>query len=151
MRYKDFFSSFVPPLAETDEWRYRQQRIFVGVCFVSALYALLYIPLVILEEYYGALIVIIAFAVVNIVLPFVLRRGIPLPLLVNVYLITMAISETRIMSISGGVYHTATDPQILAVLPMMALLFLGLRSAIIWFVVGVAIIVTFGVLQAKGI
>src|SRR5256885_6982404 len=101
MRYKDFFSSFVPPLAETDEWRYRRQRIFVGVCFVSALYAILYIPLVIQEEYYGALTVIIVFAAVNILLPFLLKRGIPLPVLVNIYLLTMAISESRILTISG--------------------------------------------------
>ncbi|MCD6064912.1 MAG: hypothetical protein K0R82_2823 [Flavipsychrobacter sp.] len=151
MRLNDWFSSFVPVEAKSDEWEYRKRRIFVSVCFISALYALLYIPQVIWLDYYGALTVIIAFAAVNITLPFLLKRGVHLPLLVNCYIAAMALAETRIMYVSGGVYHTATDPQILAVCCLMALFFLGRKPAIFWFLVGVGIIVTYGVLQAQGV
>lgn len=151
MHPRNFVDLFLPPSSGVDEWSYRKYRIFVGVCFVSALYALIYIPQVLYMQYYGALYVILAFSIVNIVLPILLKAKASLLILVNIYLLTMALAETRIMQISGGVFHTATDPQILAVLPMLALLFLGLRGAIIWFFIGVAIIITFGVMQSKGI
>ena len=63
----------------------------------------------------------------------------------------MALAETRIMYISGGVHHTATDPQILVVCSVMALFFLGYRAALFWFAVGIGIIVWFGVQEANGI
>lgn len=150
MRFYNAFDYFVPLNARADEWNYRRQRAFVGVCLISALYALIYIPQVILEEYYGALTVIVVFAFVCTLLPFLLRNQVPLWVLTNIYLANMAISEARILFISGGVLNTATDPQILAVLPMMALLFLNLRAAFIWFFIGVAIIVLFGVLEVNG-
>jgi class 3 adenylate cyclase len=108
-------------------------------------------PQVVWMEYYGALTVIICFAIINSILPFLLKSGWKLSMLVNIYITTMALAETRIMYVSGGVYHTATDPQILAVLCLMALFFLGRKMAFFWFFVGVSIIITYGVLQSLGV
>jgi len=151
MILKSILDFFIPEVHSSDEWTYRKYRVFVGVCVTSALYAIIYAPLVIMEEYKGPLFVIFSFAALNFVLPFLVKQGFSLKILANIYIAALAIAETRIMYFSGGVYHTATDPQILALLAMMALLFLGFRFAVLWFFVGLGIIVTFGVLQSRGV
>jgi class 3 adenylate cyclase len=151
MNFKFVFDYFIPQMPGADEWTYRKHRVFVGVCLVSALYALLYVPLVIVEEYHGPLTVIFLFAAINIFLPFFLRQNVSLKILANIYIAIFAIAEARIMYFSGAVYQTATDPQILALLPMMALLFLGFAEAIFWFLIGTGIIITFGILETHGV
>jgi class 3 adenylate cyclase len=151
MNFKNLFDFFLPPMEGADEWTFRKHRVFVGVCLVSALYAIIYIPLVIIESYPGPLAVIFLFAAINITLAFLLKQKLPLKLLAHIYIATLAIAEARIMYFSGAVYQTATDPQILALLPMMALLFLGFREAILWFLIGVGIIATYGYLETHGV
>ncbi|MEO7766523.1 MAG: adenylate/guanylate cyclase domain-containing protein, partial [Ferruginibacter sp.] len=151
MNVKQILDFFIPEMLYTDEWGNRQRRVFVGVCLTSAMYAIIYAPLVIWEEYHGPLPVIFAFAAINLILPFLVKQGVTLKILANVYIACLAMAESRIMYFSGAVYQTATDPQILALLPMIALLFLGLRYAIFWFFIGVGIIVTFGILETHGV
>lgn len=151
MQLDDFLNSFIPKILTDDVWRFRKHKLFVSVSFVSALYALFFLPTSILENYWGATRVIIFFITCNVAFPFAMRRGVSLKILANAYIITLGISLSWIMYISGGVYHTATDPQLMVLLPVMALLFLNFRAAMFWFVVGVAIIAVFGTLQLNGV
>jgi sensor histidine kinase YesM len=134
-----------------EEWVYRKHRLFVSVSFISALYALFFLPLSLLEKYYGAAYVIVFFITCNTMFPFLLRRGVSLMLVVYAYIFVLALSLGAIMFISGGVYHTATDPQLMVLLPVMALLFISFRAAIMWFFIAVIIVATFGVLQLRGV
>jgi class 3 adenylate cyclase len=88
--------------------------------------------------------------VLNLSFPFLLKQKISLTILANAYNLTLGSALAGIMYISGGVYHTTTDPQLMVMMPMMALLFLNFRWAIFWLFIGATIIVVFGVMQLKG-
>lgn len=133
-----------------NEWEYRKHKLLVSVCFVNAVYSLLFLPTSIMEEYWGAVTVIVPNIFVNAFLPFLLRANVRMPIVANAYILTLGISLSAIMAISGGVYHTATDPQLMVLMPVMALLFLNFRWAIFWFVVAVVTVAIFGILQLYG-
>jgi class 3 adenylate cyclase len=145
-----FLRSFIPPTATHDEWDYRRHKLFVSVCFVTALYALFFLPTSILEEYHGAVIVIIPHIICNFLLPFFLKNKVPLKILANAYILILGLSLSWIMKISGGVYHTATDPQLMVLMPVMALLFLNFRWALFWFFISIIIVTTFGLFELYG-
>lgn len=133
-----------------NEWEYRKHKLLVSVCFVNAVYSLLFLPTSIMEEYWGAVTVIVPNIFANAFLPFLLRSKVRLPIVANAYILTLGISLSAIMAISGGVYHTATDPQLMVLMPVMALLFLNFRWAIFWFIIAVATVAVFGILQLYG-
>src|SRR5579875_3496343 len=147
MDIDQFLRSFIPHHTMQNEWEYRKHKLLVSVCFVNALYSLLFLPTSIIEQYWGAVAVIIPNIIVNSLLPFLLKKNIPLSIVANLYIITLGISLSAIMAISGGVFHTATDPQLMVLMPVMALLFLNFRWAIFWFVIAVVIVAAFGILQ----
>src|SRR5689334_21577483 len=116
-----FLKSFIPRQYQLDEWNYRKHKLFVSISFISALYAFFFLPTSLLENYYGAVYIILFFLISNFLLPFLLKAGIALSILANVYIFILALSLSGLMYISGGVYHTATDPQLMVLLPVMAL------------------------------
>ena len=148
---ENFIDSFIPNRTRMEEWVYRKHRLFVSVSFISVLYALFFLPLSIFEKYYGATCVIVFFSICNALWPFTLRKGTSLMFLVYAYIVVLALSLSAIMLISGGVYHTATDPQFMVLLPIMALLFINFRAAIMWFFIAIIIVALFGVLQLYGV
>jgi class 3 adenylate cyclase len=151
MLLENFINSFIPQKNLLDEWTFRKHRLFVSVSFISALYALFFLPTSLLENYYGAVYVILFFMFWNALFPFILRSGISLTILAYAYILVLALSLSAIMYISGGVYHTATDPQLMVLLPVMALLFINFRAALLWFFIAVAIVATFGAMQLYGV
>ena len=134
-----------------NEWEYRKHKLLVSVCFVNALYSLFFLPTSIMEQYWGAVFIIVPNILVNFALPFLLRKNVPLAIVANAYILALGISLSAIMSISGGVYHTATDPQLMVLMPVMALLFLNYRWAIFWFAMAVVTVAVFGILQLYGV
>jgi adenylate cyclase len=150
MSIDQFLRSFIPANSMQNEWDYRKHKLLVSVCFVSSAYALFFLPTSLLEEYWGAVAVIIPYIIVNFLLPFLLRLNISLPVVANAYILTLGISLSAIMAISGGVYHTATDPQLMVLMPVMALLFLNFRWAVFWFAMAILIVATFGIMQLNG-
>ena len=151
MTIDEFLRSFIPHHSMQNEWEYRKHKLLVSVCFVNALYSLLFLPTSIMEQYWGAVMVIVPNIIVNFFLPFFLKYNISLPVVANAYILTLGISLSAIMSISGGVYHTATDPQLMVLMPVMALLFLNIRWALFWFAIAIVVIATFGIMQLYGI
>jgi class 3 adenylate cyclase len=104
-----------------------------------------------MEQYWGAVMVIVPNIIVNFLLPFLLKNNVPLPIVANAWILAFGISLSAIMAISGGVYHTATDPQLMVLMPVMALLFLNFRWALFWFFLAVVIVAVFGILELYGI
>lgn len=151
MSIDQFLRSFIPNHSMQNEWEYRKHKLLVSVCLVNALYSLFFLPTSVMEQYWGAVFIIVPNIIINFILPFVLKRNVPLTIVANAYILTLGISLSAIMSISGGVYHTATDPQLMVLMPVMALLFLNFRWAIFWFVMAVVTVAVFGVLQLYGV
>ncbi|MGZ3922344.1 MAG: adenylate/guanylate cyclase domain-containing protein [Flavisolibacter sp.] len=151
MSVDEFLKSFIPGHSMQNEWEYRKHKLLVSVCFVNALYSLFFLPTSVMEHYWGAVFIIVPNIIVNFALPFFLKGNAPLAIVANAYILTLGISLSAIMSISGGVYHTATDPQLMVLMPVMALLFLNYRWAIFWFVMAVLTVAVFGVLQLYGV
>jgi len=151
MSIDQFLRSFIPNHSMQNEWEYRKHKLLVSVCFVNALYSLFFLPTSIMEQYWGAVFIIVPNILVNFALPFLLRRNVPLAIVANAYILALGISLSAIMSISGGVYHTATDPQLMVLMPVMALLFLNYRWAIFWFAMAVVTVAVFGILQLYGV
>ncbi|HVE61751.1 MAG TPA: adenylate/guanylate cyclase domain-containing protein [Chitinophagaceae bacterium] len=145
-----FINFFVPEQTVYNEWEYRKTRLLVTVCFVNALYSLFFLPTSIMEEYWGAVWVIIPNIICNAALPLLIKNRVSLVVVANAYIIVLGVSLSAIMAISGGVYHTATDPQLMVLMPVMALLFLNFRWALFWFFVAIAIVSTFGILELNG-
>src|SRR5215472_4503595 len=112
MSRENFINSFIPERFQLDEWVFRKHRLLISVCFVNALYSLFFLPTSIMENYWGAVAVIIPNIIINFSLPFFLKNNASLLAVANAYIITLAVSLSAIMYISGGVYHTATDPQL---------------------------------------
>src|SRR4051794_12291611 len=113
MLFEHFIGSFIPERHKLEEWVYRKHRLFVTVSFISALYALFFLPTSLIESYYGAVYIILFFCICNASFPFLLRNGVHLKLLAYAYIFVIGLSLSGIMYISGGVYHTATDPQLM--------------------------------------
>jgi len=151
MSIDQFLRSFIPNHSMQNEWEYRKHKLLVSVCFVNALYSLFFLPTSIMEQYWGAVFIIVPNILVNFALPFLLRKNVPLAIVANAYILALGISLSAIMSISGGVYHTATDPQLMVLMPVMALLFLNYRWAIFWFAMAVVTVAVFGILQLYGV
>jgi len=133
------------------EWDLRKKQLLVSISIISSLYALAFLPLVVIEDYMAAAPVIGLFSAAMILIPFLVRMRIPVELLAHFYITAIWLAEIRIMMVSGGVYQNITDPQILVLMPVMALLFTGLRAAIVWLIVAMLTIVVFAVLQMNGI
>lgn len=151
MSIDQFLRAFVPDQKMYNEWEFRKNKLLISVCFVNALYSLFFLPTSIMEQYWGAVVVIIPNIIINFFLPFLLRRKVPLAVVANLYILTLGVSLSAIMAISGGVYHTATDPQLMVLMPVMALLFLNFRWAFFWFVIAVVTVAVFGILQLYGV
>jgi class 3 adenylate cyclase len=151
MSIDQFLQSFIPKHSMANEWEYRKHKLLVSVCFVNALYSLFFLPTSIMEKYWGAVMVIVPNIIVNFFLPFLLRAKASLAAVANGYIFTLGLSLSAIMAISGGVYHTATDPQLMVLMPIMALLFLNFRWAVFWFFIAIVIVATFGILQLYGV
>lgn len=147
---KNFFKSFVPD-GITDEWEYHKNRVFIGVCFTTCLYATLYIPTVIIEKYYMALYNIVTTIAMSVLLPVLLKNRVPLKKLALAYVIYMTLTMTHIIYVSGGVFHGITDPQFLAIPPLFALFFFGYRYALISLVINMGILSAVSVMQARGV
>jgi signal transduction histidine kinase/CheY-like chemotaxis protein/HPt (histidine-containing phosphotransfer) domain-containing protein len=151
MQLDKFYHYFIPKGSVTDVREQRKLKLLVSISFVSSMYALFYFPLVIIEEYYLAVPIILFFTLGTATLPFLLKNKVGVTLLANLYIVILGLSEMGIMAVSGGVHHTATDPQLLVLMPIIALLFINRRAAIIWLIIGIAIISTIGILQMNGI
>lgn len=117
MSIDQFLQSFIPKHSMANEWEYRKHKLLVSVCFVNALYSLFFLPTSIMEKYWGAVMVIVPNIIVNFFLPFLLRAKASLAAVANGYIFTLGLSLSAIMAISGGVYHTATDPQLMVLMP----------------------------------
>ena len=129
----------------------RRHRLMVSFLLVTASYAVLYIPVAILIEYWSAVVAIPLTAVACVYLSFALRRGTSIVVVCNGYLFFLSTSISFIWLSTGGLISTPNDPAFSALYPVIALLLLGRRWAILWLTASLFLVAANGVPGLLGI
>jgi class 3 adenylate cyclase len=123
----------------------------VAFLLVTALYAIVYIPVAILIEYWTALIAIPVAASACLILAMALRRGLRLVVICNGYLFVLSVLISFLWLSTGGIVSTPNDPAFSALYPAIALLLLGRRWALFWLVAAIALVFVNGIPGLLGV
>lgn len=146
-----FVTYFLPRDRPLEGEELRRHRLMVAFLLVTALYAILYVPVSIGIGYRTALIAIPITAVVCVALCFALRHGVSLVVVCNSYLLNSALMISFLWLTTGGLTMTPNDPAFTALYPVIALLLLGRRWALFWLAVSVALLAGNGIPGLLGV
>lgn len=145
-----FIASFIPKENQTTADAIRVNRFFVASCFLTAFFALIYCLMSIyISGTYFALAMVFS-AVLFLLLPLLLKAGLPLHLLTNVFTGIIAFVLVLLIYWEGGIRTANTTPWAL-VLPAYAMLMQGPRAGIAWMLVSLAIVCAFSYFNFEGI
>lgn len=135
-------SVFLPPNAQQSIEAVRRGRFFITSCFITALFALSYffMSLYIDGEYFADAMVVSV--LLFIALPFLLKKGVPIAIVENIFIANIAVVVILLIYWEGGIRTANLAPWPL-VLPIYAMLMQGPRKAVFWFCVALAIIFTY--------
>ncbi|MEO8067899.1 MAG: adenylate/guanylate cyclase domain-containing protein [Flavobacteriales bacterium] len=147
---KGLIMYFIPVEHQHDPEELRCHRLMVSLAFITALYAISYIPICILIEYHVAITSIAVTFIVCVILPFLLRRGFPLVWVGNAYLLMLTASITKLWISTGGIIGSANDPGFATLFPIIALLLMGRRWAIAWLLISIGVMLVLGILDIRG-
>ena len=147
---KDWREFFLPPAAYQTEESLRLHRFFIATCFVTALFAAAYFFMSIYMS--GPLFAeaMAAAIILFICMPFLLRMGLTLTVLVNLFLSVIGIVAICLIYWEGGIRRANVAPWIM-VLPAFAIMLQGIRQGIIWLTIGLSIIAVFSYFTFQGI
>ncbi|MBS1683245.1 MAG: hypothetical protein JSS76_00720 [Bacteroidetes bacterium] len=149
-RISDFLAAFIPASAIADAEQARAHRFFIISCFITSLFAGIYC---LMSWYIHGLLFAYAMVVSVIVflaMPFLLRRGLPLYLLENLFVLDIVIVVILLIYWGGGIRVSNLAPWPL-VIPSFAMLMQGPARALKWLMVSLGIIVFFSYFTFKGI
>jgi len=139
---------FIPPVPEGNYRYLRRVRLITYALFITALFSLFYVGVSWLSGFTMGVVIMLCGFIVFTVLLFLLKFGI------NVYVIANIFGFLGIMSIGGCVYFSggATSPVLpwFATTPIVILLLAGKKSGTVWAAVAVLCIIIFGVLSHSG-
>ena len=149
-RINELVAVFQPPGVHLGMELYRRNKFFIYTCFITALFALGYMLMSIYihgEPFAQAMLVsFIAFCI----LPVLLKKGLPLWLLIEAFIANIAIVVILLIYWEGGIRTANTAPWTL-VLPIFAMLTRGPKSAWRWLVVAIVIILAFSYFTFQGV
>lgn len=146
----DFFDKFIPASAHADAEQARAHRFFVASCFITAVFAAAYFFMsVYIRGFLFAYAMVISFLVFSS-LPFILRRGVPLHILDNIYILDITLVVILLIYWGGGIRISNLAPWPMVV-PSFAILLQGHRRALKWLFVSMAIVVFFSYFTFQGI
>lgn len=145
-----FIVWFLPKLENESEETIRLHRLFVNCCFLTALFATGYFLMSIyLSGYFFALAMVISVALF-LTLPFLLKWGVGLDILTNVYTCIIAVVYIFLVYWEGGI-RTANVAPWIVLLPAVAMMINGIRASVAWLVVSLIIVAVFASFNFKGI
>ncbi len=147
----DLQNYFLPEKAFKYSDRLYRYKMFVAVSLITAVYAGVFFPISYLMHYDVAIIPIIISVTLDMAFPFLLKSGVRLVVVVNAYLISIACLMSWLMLTTGGLVNCPENPVFLAVLPIIALLCINRRAAVIWLVIVVLILTAFGISEISGV
>ena len=147
---KDWRELFLPPAAYQTEETLRLHRFFIVTCFVTAIFAAGYYIMSVYME--GPLFAeaMAASIILFICMPFILRLGLSLTVLVNVFLSVIALVAICLIYWEGGIRRANVAPWIM-VLPAFAIMLQGVRQGVLWLIIGLFIIAGFSYFTFQGV
>ncbi len=139
--YRKFVDSFLPNKLTDSGRDLRADRIFINVLLISALADLLGIGLAYQLGLLTIALLLFTNALINLALLYLYKYGLSKTLAANFFLLQHAISFVMQAWHQGGLITPATAAYFL--LPAVAILMLGKRSAMVWFAITVVMITAF--------
>lgn len=150
-RLNHFQDYFLPERAYKDDNRLYRYKMFIVISLVTALYAIFFFPVSYLIHYDVAFVPIGITVVLCLAYPFLLKEGIRLVTIVNIYLAGTCGLMVWLMLVTGGLVYCPENAVFLVVLPIIALLCINRKAAIIWLVIVVLILCAFGIATINGV
>ena len=149
-KLNQFRNLFLPASAYDNEESLRLHRFFIATCFVTSLFAALYF---FMSIYMDGMLFARAMAVsivLFVFLPVLLRNGVKLSILVNIFLATIAIVAIALIYWEGGIRRANVAPWLM-VLPIFSIMLQGYKTALRWLIVSLLIIFGFSYFTFCGI
>jgi signal transduction histidine kinase len=141
---------FLPSDAQQSIEDIRRGRFFVTSCFITALFALSYFFMSLyIDGIYFADAMIVS-VLLFISLPVLLKKGVPISVLENMFIANIAVVVILLIYWEGGIRNANLAPWPL-VLPIFAMLMQGPRKALKWFVLSLIIISVYSYFTFQGI
>jgi len=149
-RLNQFRNLFLPTSAFDNEESLRLHRFFIATCFVTSIFAALYLFMSIYMD--GVLFArAMAMSIVLFVfLPVLLRNGVKLSILVNAFLAIIAIVAIALIYWEGGIRRANVAPWVM-ILPIFAMMLQGYKSALRWLIISLLIILGFSYFTFIGV
>lgn len=141
---------FLPKGRVMDNEELRRHRMFITTCFITAIFAGMYIPMCVLINYQAAIPLLLFSSLAFLILPVLLRTGLNFVLLANIYIAVVMLVFVKLIPTQGGIRYAPVFPWIL-ILPLMSLLLIGFRTSLFWLVTGILIIQYFGYQDKRGV
>jgi len=139
---------FIPPLPDGNNEYQRRVRLITYALFITALFSLFYVGVSWLSGYTMGVVIMLCGFFVFFALLFLLKFGI------NIYVIANVFGFIGILSIAGSVYFSggAMSPVLpwFATTPIVILLLAGKKSGSVWAVVALLCMVIFSMLNHNG-
>jgi signal transduction histidine kinase len=135
--YSAFVDRFLPATLRPED--VRAHRIFINVLLISAIADLLGIGLALQLQLNVIAALLVVNAVVNLILLILYKHGFPKNIAAHLFLLQHAISFVVQAWYQGGLVTPATAAYFL--LPAVAILILGQRASVVWFI-GMVVMIT---------
>ncbi len=148
--FKNLVLRFVPPGFSGDGLSLSKGKLFIGTCFITGLFAFGYGIMSWVIGYKMGWILMLSAVIAFSVFPVLLKYGIGLTLLSNLLISCIAIIYMALTCTTGGISKGPMDHWVM-LLPMLALLLLDLKQALVWLVVAIAISVAFFYVDFSGV
>lgn len=146
--FKKLISFFIPSHLRQDAEILRRYNLVVSIILITAAFDLNYAGITMLIGMQEGTFVMLVTFLLNIGLPFLLRRGLPILWVTNLYLLIGAQAIVQCIYFSGG-FHSPVLPW-LATTPIVAMLMGGRRTGIAWLVINTIIVIIFSLLEKSG-
>jgi len=142
-----FITWFVPPDKRDVPDVLRRYRLAISIFFITALFNLNYMGITIMMGLHEGTPALLIESILNIIYPFIIRRGGPFKLICNIYVFFGVSTVLICMWYSGG-FNSPVLPW-LATSPIVALLMAGRASGWTWFGINTVCIIILGILSKQ--
>lgn len=130
MRVTALVNFFIHPSYHENSSEFRRARLFVRSCLLTSLFSITYIFSSAYFEFLLGVYLMVFNAMGFLLLPFLAKTRIPIPILGNIYVAIGAIAVVILTYFSGGMW-SGTFPWIISI-PLLAILVVNRASGIIW-------------------
>lgn len=139
---------FIPKDKQEQPEVFRQYKLVVSIMLITALFDLNYAGITVLIDLKEGTGIMLLAALMHLMLPFLLKREIPLLVVTNLYIFFGVQAVVVCIYFSGG-FASPVLPW-LATSPIVALLMGGRNSGLFWVTINSATMIVFGLLDGSG-